>query len=428
MVARMLNPGQTLALSIEKPAAGGRMIARADGQVVLVAGAIPGETVTARVERVGRGVAYADVVSVEQPSPDRRPVGADPLCGGCVYSHITYTRQLAVKALVIGDAFTRIGHLPPPNAVTVAGAAEEGYRMRARLHVRGGRIGFFREGSHDLCDARVTGQLRTDTCDTLDRLAAGLRSLGMAGVREMEVSENVDASQRVVHLETSTLMKPAALSGLGMSEGLTGLTVSVPTAGRPRAEVVSGSPYVVDVLAVDGHEVRLRRHVTAFFQGNRFLLPSLVRHVVDHVPNGARMIDLYAGAGLFAVAAAVSRQAQVIAVEGDRSGADDLVANAATTQGRVKAVHAPVEAFVDRQHNTPAVVIVDPPRTGMSTEAVSGAIGLKAPTVVYVSCDVATLARDARKLVDAGYTLEHVAGFDLFPNTPHVESVATFRK
>ena len=425
----MLNPGQTLALSIEKPAAGGRMIARVDGQVVLVAGAIPGEVVTARVERVGRGVAYADVVSVEQQSGDRRPVSADPLCGGCVYSHITYARQLAVKGLVIEDAFTRIGRLPPPNAVTVAGGAEEGYRMRARLHVRGGQIGFFREGSHELCDARVTGQLRSDTCDTLDRLAAGLRSLGMAGVREIELSENLDASQRVVHLETSAPINPSALSGLGMSEGLSGLTVSAAVPGRgPRAEVVSGSPYVMDVLGVDGRDVTLRRHVLAFFQANRFLLPSLVKHVVDHVQNGARVLDLYAGAGLFSVAAAQSRQAQVIAVEGDRAGADDLSANAAGTQGLVKAVHSPVEAFVGRQHNTPAVVIVDPPRTGMTTEALNGAIGLKAPTVVYVSCDVATLARDARKLVDAGYRLEHVAGFDLFPNTPHVESVATFRK
>jgi len=424
----MLNPGQTLALTIEKPAAGGRMIARADGQVVLVAGAIPGELVTARVERVGRGVAYADVISVEQPSADRRPGGADPLCGGCLYSHITYSRQLAVKALVIEDAFTRIGHLPLPNIVAVAGADEEGYRMRARLHVRGGQVGFFREGSHDLCDARATRQLRSDTCDTLDRLAAGLRSLGMAGVRELEVSENIDASQRVVHLETPTPVTPAALSGLGMSEGLSGLTVSSPPGRGPRAAVVSGSPYVVDVLEVDGQDVRLRRHVLAFFQGNRFLLPSLVKHVVDHVADGNRVVDLYAGAGLFAVAAATLRQAQVIAVEGDRAGADDLMANAAGTQGRVKAVHEPVEAFVARQHNTPSVVIVDPPRTGMTSEALNGAIRLEAPMVVYVSCDVATLARDARKLVDAGYALEHVAGFDLFPNTPHVESVATFRR
>lgn len=424
----MLNPGQTLSLSIEKPAAGGRMIARADGQVVLVSGAIPGEDVTARIERVGRGVAYAEVLAVDAPSPDRRAAGADPLCGGCAYSHVSYARQLDIKALVIEDAFARIGRLALPARTVVSGSPEEGYRMRARLHVRGGQIGFFREGTHELCDARTTRQLRTDTCETLDRLAAGLRSLGMADVREVELSENIDVSHRVVHLETSSSVSPRVLTGLGMSEGLTGLTVSAHQGRGIRAAVVSGDPYVVDVLNIDGHEVRLRRHVLAFFQGNRFLLPSLVAHVAGHVTAGDLVVDLYAGTGLFSMAAGVARGAQVLAVEGDRAGAADLAANAESTGGRVKAMHEPVEAFVSRQHNVPSVLIVDPPRTGMAKEALDGAINLKAPTVVYVSCDVATLARDGRKLIDAGYVLEKVVGFDLFPNTPHVESVATFRK
>jgi len=366
---------------------------------------------------------------VEQPSADRRAVSADPLCGGCVYAHITYARQLEVKGLVLEDAFGRIGRLTLPAPIAVSGSPEDGYRMRSRLHVRGGRVGFFREGTHDLCDARETRQLRVDTCDTLDRLAAGLRSLGMAGVRELEVSENLDASQRVVHLETSASISPRLMSTLGHSDGLTGLTLSVPEAhGAARTAVVAGDPHVVDVLDIDGHAVSLRRHVLAFFQGNRFLLSSLVSHVVSHVSPGDRVIDLYAGTGLFSMAAGVARGAQVMAVEGDRTGAADLAVNAATTAGAVKAMHEGVEAFVARQHNTPNVLIVDPPRTGMSKEALDGAIGLKAPVVAYVSCDVATLARDARKFVDAGYTLERLVGFDLFPNTPHVESVATFRR
>jgi 23S rRNA (uracil1939-C5)-methyltransferase len=223
-------------------------------------------------------------------------------------------------------------------------------------------------------------------------------------------------------------MSPRMLRGLGMSEGLTGLTVSETQGRTMRAAVVSGDPHVVDVLRFEGHDVRLRRHVLAFFQGNRFLLPALVSHVIGHIAHGDRVVDLYAGTGLFSIMAGVARGAQVLAVEGDRPGAADLAANAEHTKGAVKAVHEAVEAFVARQHNVPAVLLVDPPRTGMSKEALQGAIDLKAPTVVYVSCDVATLARDARKLVDAGYALEGVLGFDLFPNTPHVESVVTFRK
>lgn len=425
----VLKPGEMLPLTIEKPAAGGRMIARVDGQVVLVSGAIPGERVTARVERVGRGVAYAEVTTVEEPSADRRSTDADPLCGGCLYAHMTYERQLAVKALVIEDAFVRIGHLPLPDPPRVIGSPEDGYRMRARLHVRGGRIGFFREGTHDLCDARGTRQLRGDTCDALDQLGAGLRSLAMKDVREIELSENLDASQRVVHLEVPAHTATAALRGLGLSTGLTGLSVTSSAHGHGRIDLLAGDPHVIDLLDVDGQAVRLRRHVLAFFQANRFLLPSLVSRVMSHVPEGADVLDLYAGTGLFAVAAATIRHARVTAVEGDRTGAIDLAGNAASTDGLVTAVQAPVEEFLSRSApGAPGVVILDPPRTGLSSEALDGAVTLGAPTLVYVSCDVATLARDARKIVAAGYTLQSLTGFDLFPNTPHVESVVVFRR
>jgi 23S rRNA (uracil1939-C5)-methyltransferase len=120
----------------------------------------------------------------------------------------------------------------------------------------------------------------------------------------------------------------------------------------------------------------------------------------------------------------------VTAVEGDRIAALDLQANAAalaTAAGSVTAVHRPVEEFViAARRAVPAILIVDPPRTGMSKAALEGAIRLRPRRIVYVSCDVATLARDARRLLDAGYQLRQVNGFDLFPNTPHVETVATF--
>src|SRR6476660_4613116 len=94
----MIAPGATLPLVVEKPAVGGRMIARVDGQIVLVAGAIPGERVQARIERVGKGVADADTMSVDEPSPDRRPPFTDLACGGSLYAHIAYPRQLTIKA------------------------------------------------------------------------------------------------------------------------------------------------------------------------------------------------------------------------------------------------------------------------------------------------------------------------------------------
>ena len=177
------------------------MIARHEGQVVLVSGAIPGETVIGRVGRLSKGVAHAQVVAVEEPSADRLDPFTDPLCGGCLYAHVAYRRQLEIKAAVIADAFARIGRLPLAAPVAVMASPADGYRMRARLHVRAGRVGFFREGSHDLCDARATRQLLNDTADVVDRLAAALRSLGTDATGALEISENVDASGRVLHFE-----------------------------------------------------------------------------------------------------------------------------------------------------------------------------------------------------------------------------------
>lgn len=414
----MLSPGQILSLTIEKPAAGGRMIARLDGQIVFVSGAIPGERVRVRVERVAKSVGFAETVDVEEPSPDRRAF-ADPLCGGCLYGHLTYPRQLAVKSQVIDDAFRRIGRLPLPSAVTVAPSPEDGYRMRARLHVRGRRLGFFREGTHDVCDARGTRQLLPATCDVLDALSAAIQSGGVDAIREIELSENLDANQRVVFLDAASKIEEGTVDRLAATPGLTGLASAFGS---------SGDPHVVDRITVGDVGVALRRHVLAFFQGNRHLLGEFVAHVVRQVPESSPTLDLFAGVGLFALSAAAARGADVTAVEGDRVAAADLASNASAAASSVKAVHQSVEDFFRQsmRRDRPSTIIADPPRTGMSKEALEGIVASGAARLIYVSCDVATLARDSRRLVDGGYSIERIDAFDLFPNTPHVETVAVF--
>src|SRR3977135_4302445 len=118
------------------------MLARHKGQVVLVWGAIPGERVRARVERTGKGVLYAETIEVLSASPDRRDASADWRCGGNVLAHVGYPRQLQLKSDIIRDALARIGRMPLADPPPVTASPEQGYRMRARLHVRNGRIGF----------------------------------------------------------------------------------------------------------------------------------------------------------------------------------------------------------------------------------------------------------------------------------------------
>jgi 23S rRNA (uracil1939-C5)-methyltransferase len=425
-----MTSGDRVTLTVEKPAAGGRMIARHDGAIVLVSGAIPGEVVEAEVEKVQRGTAWARVTRVLQPSTDRVAVDHDWACGGNVLAHVAYGRQVALKRQILEDALIRIGRITPPADIAVAPSAVEGYRMRARLHVVNGRVGFFREGTHELCDVAATRQLLPAAVDAIRSFERRLADVSGAAVLEAELSENCAADQRALHLILDDGADPSRLGTLGAIDGIRGVSCGTANGGRPL--VLTGTPEVEDTLTIataDGQlSVTLTRQAHAFFQGNRYLLAPLVAAVVDEVPRG-RVLDLYAGVGLFSVAIAGRGGCEVIAIEGNRASAHDLKHNAARAGGAIEARHQSVEVFLGSRRVPPIdVVIVDPPRTGMSKEALRGAIALRASRLVYVSCDVATLARDSRALVDAGYRLTAVRAFDLFPNTAHVETLAVFAR
>jgi 23S rRNA (uracil1939-C5)-methyltransferase len=408
-----------LTLDIEKPTAGGRMLARHNGQVVLVWGAIPGERVRARIERSGKGVLFAETVEVVTPSADRRDAAADWRCGGNVLAHVGYERQLQLKSDIIRDAFARIGRMPLDAAPDVAASPEQGYRMRARLHVRGGRIGFMREGSHDICAVGPTAQMLPATGAWIEAAERRLRADRLQGLTSIEIAENIPASQRACHLELEPGSDARAFATLA-GDGITGLSAQV--LDRRGVETLSGIPAVSDSLG----PLQLRRDARAFFQGNRHLLESLVQRVSGLVAEGP-IVDLYAGVGLFGLSLAASRGAQVTLVEGDAVSGHNLEENARPYIDRARVVRTSVEDFL-RHDVLPAgvTVVVDPPRTGLSHDAVLALVRARPPRIVYVSCDVATLARDARALADADYSLKHISGIDLFPNTAHVESLVAF--
>jgi 23S rRNA (uracil1939-C5)-methyltransferase len=417
------RPGDQLALQIVKPAAGGRMLARHDGQVVLVAGTIPGERVQARVERVAGGVLFARTVSIDAASPDRRRDGPEASCGGNDFGHIGYARQLALKQEIVADAFARIAKRPLDLPVQVHESREDGYRMRARLHVQGRRVGFYREGTHDLCDARSSRQLLPQTTDVLEALAGALASGGIDTALTVDLAENVSADERAVlvdldagrreHGRWDGLLDLVDATGVAVSRGgrllgargesLVHDVVSVPVAGRPA--------------------VRLSRDVRAFFQGNRHLLQTLVDRVLSHIPAGP-LVDLYAGCGLFGVAHAAAGRGPVEAVESDPIGAGDLRDNAAAAGDGVLVHATTVEAYLESAGPLDGkAVLVDPPRTGLSRAVCARLAASAATRLVYLSCDVATLARDARRLLDGGYTIRAVEVLDLFPSTSHVETL-----
>jgi 23S rRNA (uracil1939-C5)-methyltransferase len=429
----MLTPGDVVELSIEKAAAGGRMLARHDGQVVLVAGAVPGERVAARVERTERRLAFAAVVDVKAPSPDRRLPFADPACGGCVYSHIDYARQLELKADLLRDAFYRLGRMPLEGPIPVAPSPERGYRIRARLHAEGTRVGFYREGTHELCDAAATMQLSDRGMAAATAAVSCLVAAG-ATVETVELAESVDATQLALAVGVGDVRQidPDVRRDLPRAAGVEGCVVRDEKGRR----FAAGEAVIVDPLpaltAGRASSGVLRHRPDSFFQANRFLVPALVSGVLDAVAGDGPVLDLYAGVGLFAIALAATARREITAVEGDAASGADLEENAAQPDlaaGAVSIARDSVERYLQRRaRRAPALatVIVDPPRSGMTADAVQSILALGASRLVYVSCDPPTMARDARRLLDGGYRLDSLRGFDLFPNTPHVESLGVF--
>lgn len=417
--------GSDIIVDIEKPAVGGPMLARHHGQVVLVWGGIPGERVRARVERAAKNILHAETAEVLVASPDRRDAGPDWRCGGNAFAHIAYDRQCRLKAEIICDALGRIGRLSSPPQPEVLGSPERGYRMRARLRVQDGRLGFFREGSHQLCDAAVTGQLLTETTEWIAAAERLITREQLAGLNGIELSENIRGDERACHLDLDAGVDASRFAAL--AESLTGLSAA--RSDRPGVELLAGIPTVSDVLHVNPDDprsaLRLRRDVRAFFQANRYLLEPLLRRVVTLALPG-RVIDLYAGVGLFGLSLAAAGAEDVTLVEGDPVSGVSLEENAEPFRGRVNIVRRSVESFLSAGGRQTSTIIVDPPRTGMSKAALAGVLRAAPQRIVYVSCDVATFARDTRTILEAGYALDGLTGIDLFPNTAHVEVIGAF--
>jgi len=419
-----MRAGDSLPLTIERAAAGGRMLARVEGQVVLVSGTIPGERVLARIDQVKGGVAFASTTAVETPSPDRRAANSERSCGGNVFGHISYLRQLALKRDIVRDAFQRIGRLALPEDIPMHPSPERGYRMRARLHVRGARLGFYREGTHTLCDPASTGQLLDSTREVVGEVSVALRSGRVAQGVSLDISENIDAVERAIALELSPEQpERGAWEGVLTVGGVTGAVV----VRRGQVLASHGDLLVRDALRVATPagvaDLRLARQVRAFFQGNRYLLPQLVARVHEYLLDGA-LVELYAGSGLFGLVHAAAGRGAVTLVEGDRLALEDLQGNARPFAGAVTVIGAPVEQFLESSGVLSApTALVDPPRTGLSRPIVVGLIASAIRRLVYVSCDVATLARDLRLLTEGGFRLLRTELFDLFPNTAHVETM-----
>ena len=291
--------------------------------------------------------------------------------------------------------------------------------MRARLHVAATAVGFYREATHDLCDPATSGQLLDSTLDGARRGLKSLRDGKIEHGARARPERKCAGTERALLIDLEADARERG-PGTGCSDrGATG--VAVARGGRLVAD--RGEPTVHDDLEAPGGAVRVTRHVGAFFQGNRFLLQSLVdRVLIAYLPGP--LVDLYAGGGLFGLAMR-PRGGPVELVENDRlacrpPGQHDAAGGTASAHG------VAVERFLAARRRSMADGVHRSAADGPVARGRRVLAGSKASRIVYVSCDVATLARDARKLADGRSRSTRSKIFDLFPRTAHVETLAVF--
>lgn len=394
---------------------GGAALGRHEGRVVFVPYAIPGETVRVEITEDKGHHAFARLVEVLEPSPDRVappcPYFGPTGCGGCQWQHIAYAAQLRLKAAIVADQLTRIGGIAdPPVHPTLPDPSGWAYRNHAQFHpAPDGGLGFQCAASNDT--------ISIDECHILHPLLADLYAaldLDLAGLLRLSLRAGTATGERMVIFEMEDDLPPALELDLPVS------CVLLLSDGQ-HANLV-GSNYIHETVA--GRTYRIS--APSFFQVNTPQAGELVRLVLEYLDlrGGETVLDAYCGVGLFTVPLA-ERAGLVTAIEASPAAVEDLLENAAEFDN-VDVIEGPVEAVLPDLNAPLDGAVVDPPRAGLDRFALDALVERHPARLVYVSCDPATLARDAQRLVAAGYRLAAVQPVDLFPQTYHVESVALF--
>jgi 23S rRNA (uracil1939-C5)-methyltransferase len=436
-----------LRLHIEKLVYGGDGLARfpsekqGPGKAVFVPFTLPGETVEAESTEEKPGYARARASQIIQAST-RRVQPECPYfvrCGGCHYQQADYALQLEIKKQILRENLRRIAKIEFLGEIQAHASPPWNYRNRSRLQIRTSPefcAGYFKFSSHEV--------LGIESCPIssplINRGIAALWEAGHAGkvpegVREVEFFCNADDSSMLMELICDSGIRRAAARSWA-------------------EELCAAMPRIVGVTAFRGAEKDMpERFITlgageliyetergayrvsagAFFQTNRFLIDELIE-IVAAGRTGDLALDLYAGVGLFSTGLACNFR-HIISVESSQTAIRDLQYNLSPNG---KAVQATAEHYLlqpkgkGRAGNgstlaespiRPDLIVVDPPRGGLGERVARQVAALDAPRVTYVSCDPATLARDLVAVIGAGYRVEELHLFDLFPQTFHIESV-----
>ncbi len=387
-------------LRIDRIATGGDGVARDDdGRVVFVAGALPGETVEARVTGAKKRFATAEVVQVVEAAPARVVPPCHHLvagCGGCDLQHVAPPTQHELKVEIVADCLERIGRLASPNVTAGGALAPTGYRTTVRAAVVDGQAGHRRRRGHEV--------VATPECLVAHPQVRAVLAEGRFGdAEEVFVRASLATGERLV------VVSPTAVGA------------SVPAGAVIGADELDRREDAH--LYEDVAGVRLRVSARSFFQSSPLAATALVEEVsrISDAVGVESLADLYGGIGVFA--ACVPVVGRVVLVEQNPWAVADARVNLAGTDAQL------VEARVEAWEPEPVdLVVADPARRGLGAAGADVVARAGAPHVVLISCDPGSLGRDAGLLAARGFSLVESRVFDLFPQTSHVEVVSHFTR
>jgi len=393
--ADRVKVGEVVEVDIGSIAHGGHCVARYQGQVIFVRHAIPGERALVEITAVNSKMARGDAITIISASPHRVTppcrFAAPGGCGGCDFQHIDPSFARELKAAVIVEQFARLGGLTIQCQVHAV-QPEDGLHWRTRMDFaigESGHIGLFSHRSNEV--------IEIDQC----LIADDYIDVPTLSTRKWSGDDRIEVAS------TSTGQ------------------VNISRAGRS----ISGPTQLEEIVPSDVGELSYQVSPQSFWQSHIEAPATLVNKVLSLIEaeSGDVVCDLYGGVGLFtaALSKVVGVQGRVHLIESSPRAIADAqkifkgVGNVEIHSGRVEA-RLPKISKTD-------VIVLDPPRTGAGEEVIDVMVRLHPSTIVYVSCDPASLARDAKLLLENGYAMDHIVGYDLFPMTQHVECVARFR-
>jgi 23S rRNA (uracil1939-C5)-methyltransferase len=398
-------------VTFDKYSYGGESFGRlGDQRAVFAPFTIPGEQVRIQLVEEKKGYARGVPLKVLEPSPDR----IDPRCphftrcGGCHYQHIPYEAQLEAKTEILRDQLMRIGKLDAPQIQPIVPSPNPwNYRNHIQFHLtQDGLIGFQAPRSHEIIpikECHLPEEAINQVWPLLDlEPIPGLERIGLRSGADDDL---------IIILESND---PAPF------ELIIDLPLSVIHTGPGGSLILAGDDH--NFIEIANRSFRVS--AGSFFQVNAPMAMTMVEHILDNlnIPEDAILVDAYCGVGLFSAFLAPHVK-QVIGIESSPSACDDYVANLDEFED-VTLYEASVGDTLPALESAPDIIILDPPRAGLDRKTMDGLLSLKPECITYISCDPATLSRDARRLVMGGYQLAQITPFDLFPQTYHIESIS----